>query len=397
MPKLPTEEEMLRELVGTPSVSSPDPAWDRSNRAVVERLAEWAESVGLRAEVRPLPGAPHKANLVARSGAGEDGLVLSGHTDTVPYDEASWSTDPFDLVERDGVFYGLGTADMKGFFVAALRAVARVGVGALRRPLLLLGTADEESGMDGMRALLAGAPRLGAHAIIGEPTELAPVRMHKGVMMERITAEGRAGHASDPSLGASALEGVVEVAAELLALRDELAARFRDEAFAVPSPTLNLGRVAGGDSPNRICAHCALDVDLRVLPGMDAAALHGEIAARVRAILDRRGLRGGVEPIAAPLPAFETPADALIARVTAELAGKPLAAALFGTEGPYLNAAGVPTIVLGPGSIRVAHQPDEHLRRDELAGAEDLYARLIERLCVSDEPALGAPGANTEA
>jgi acetylornithine deacetylase len=381
---LPTAEQMLRELIGTPSVSSPDPAWDRENRTVVERLAEWAESVGFRAEVKSLPGAPHKANLIARIGSGEGGLVLSGHTDTVPYDEASWSTDPFELVEKDGAYYGLGTADMKGFFAAALHAAARFEVGALERPLVLLGTADEESGMDGMRALLADDPTLGAHAIIGEPTELAPVRMHKGVMMARITALGRAGHASDPSLGKSALDGMIEVAADLLALRDELASRYRDETFSVPSPTLNLGRVAGGDSPNRICAHCELDVDLRVLPGMDAAAVHAEIAARVGAIFGRRGLGGGVAALTSPLPAFETPAAALITRVTEELTGEVARSVLFGTEGPFLNARGVETIVLGPGSIRVAHQPDEHVHRDQLARATDLYARLIERLCISE-------------
>lgn len=374
---------MLRELVAIPSTSSSDPAWDRSNRAVAERIAEWAESIGFEVALHPLPGAPEKVNLVARLGSGEDGLVLSGHTDTVPYDERGWDTDPLDVVEKDGLLYGLGTADMKGFFASALHAVASVDRAALVRPIVLLGTADEESGMDGMRALVASDPKLGAHAVIGEPTDLAPKRMHKGVMTERVTIEGRAGHASDPSLGRSALDGMVELATALLALRDELTAKYRDASFSVPHPTLNLGRVAGGDSPNRICGHCELDVDLRILPGMVVEDVREAIAARVREVVGRRGLRGSVAPLAAPVPPFETPLDALIARTAVEVAGEPLGSVLFGTEGPYLNAVGVTSVVLGPGSISVAHQPNEHVRAEDLARATAIYAGLIERLCTA--------------
>jgi acetylornithine deacetylase len=374
---------MLRELVAMPSMSSPDPAWDRSNRDVAERLAEWAESVGFEVTLAPLPDAPHKVNLIARLGTGEDGLVLSGHTDTVPYDESGWDTAPLEVVEKDGALFGLGTADMKGFFAAALHAVAAIDRGKLVRPLVLLGTADEESGMDGMRALVASEPTLGAHAVIGEPTGLAPKHMHKGVMMERVSLEGRAGHASDPSLGNSALDGMVEVAVALLALREELAHRYRDESFSVPSPTLNLGRIAGGDSPNRICGRCVLDVDLRILPGMVVDDVRAEIEARVREVVGRRKLRGSVAPIATSLPPFETPLDAWIAKVAVEVAGAPLGSVLFGTEGPYLNAAGVSTVVLGPGSISVAHQPNEHVREDDLARATDIYSGIIERICMT--------------
>ncbi|MBC7172845.1 MAG: acetylornithine deacetylase, partial [Polyangiaceae bacterium] len=317
------------------------------------------------------------------------GLLLSGHTDTVPYDESGWDSEPLALLERDGVCYGLGTADMKGFFAAALHAVAAIDRDKLIRPLVLVGTSDEESGMDGMRALVASEPHLGAHAIIGEPTGLAPKRMHKGVMMERITLEGRAGHASDPSLGKSALEGMIAVATELLALREDLARKYRNEAFSVPHPTLNLGRIAGGDSPNRICGRCALDVDLRILPGMVVEEVRSAIEARVRAVIGPRGLRGVVEPLVTPLPPFETPLDALIARVAVEAAGAPLGSVLFGTEGPFLNAIGIETVVLGPGSIDVAHQPNENVSLADLERATRTYARIIERICMQDD-ALGA-------
>ena len=152
---------MLRELIAAPSVSSPDRRFDQSNRAVIDLLAEWAESLGFVVRIEPLASQPQKANLIARLGEGEGGLVLSGHTDTVPFDAERWTEDPFDLSERDGKLYGLGTADMKSFFAAALHAVARFPEQALDRPITLLGTADEESSMDGARELAQAGDHLG--------------------------------------------------------------------------------------------------------------------------------------------------------------------------------------------------------------------------------------------
>jgi acetylornithine deacetylase/succinyl-diaminopimelate desuccinylase-like protein len=211
MPTLPSHVDILRTLVGTPSVSSPDPSFDQSNRAVVDHLAELCEQLGFRVEVVPLERSPHKANLIATLGPADQpgGLVFSGHTDTVPYDRDQWHTDPFTLTQRDdGSLYGLGVADMKGFFPCALHAVRTLGAGALRKPVVLVATADEESTMWGAQQLVSEGRRLGRHAIIGEPTGMRPVRKHKGVMMERVLLEGSAGHSSDPSLGRNAIEGM---------------------------------------------------------------------------------------------------------------------------------------------------------------------------------------------
>jgi arginyl-tRNA--protein-N-Asp/Glu arginylyltransferase len=202
---LPATLELIRELVRIPSVSSADPALDMGNRPVVERLAEWMESLGWSVEAIPLPGAAGKANLVARLGNGDDALVLAGHTDTVPWDEGLWSCDPFDLTERDGRLYGLGTADMKGFLALVVDAVRDLRARDLRRPLVVVATADEETSMAGARALPA---ELGRYCVIGEPTGLAPVYRHKGILMEGIRLRGTAGHSSDLDAGNSALEGM---------------------------------------------------------------------------------------------------------------------------------------------------------------------------------------------
>src|SRR5690606_37299728 len=223
---------------------------------------------GFEIEVLPIPGQPHKANLIATLGRGAGGLVLAGHTDTVPCDPDRWASDPFSLTERDGRLYGLGATDMKGFFPVALEAARRFDQSKLQQPLIILATADEESSMDGARLLAElGRPKA-RYAVVGEPTGMKPVRMHKGIMMERVRVQGLAGHSSNPALGNNALEAMHLVIADLLAFRSELQNRYRNPGFAVPVPTLNLGHIHGGDNPNRICGHCELQFDLRPLPGM---------------------------------------------------------------------------------------------------------------------------------
>jgi acetylornithine deacetylase len=188
--------QQLSQLVATPSVSSTDPLWDQGNRAVIDLLAGWLSDMGFRTEIQEVAADGVKANLIATLGSGPGGLVLAGHTDTVPFDEGRWQSDPLGLTERDNRLYGLGSTDMKGFFPLAIAAAGAFLDKPLKQPLILLATADEESSMNGARALAAaGRPKARA-AIIGEPTSLRPVRMHKGIMMEAVRVTGKAGHSS---------------------------------------------------------------------------------------------------------------------------------------------------------------------------------------------------------
>src|SRR5690554_533878 len=171
-------QQMLEALIRANSISSVLPAVDQGNREVIELLAHWLEDLGFRIEIMPLAD-PRKANLIATLGTGPGGLVLSGHTDTVPCDEELWRQDPFALTKRDNRFYGLGTADMKSFFALAIEAARSVVGQDLRQPLIILATADEESSMAGAKALAeAGRPRARC-AVIGEPTGLRPITLHK--------------------------------------------------------------------------------------------------------------------------------------------------------------------------------------------------------------------------
>ncbi len=377
----PTLPEMMRTLIGSPSVSSVSPQWDLSNQGVIESLADWCRDAGFRVEILDIPGSPGKYNLVASAGSGPEGLVLSGHTDTAPFDEDRWSGDPFTLREQDQRWYGLGTADMKGFFAVVLEAIRGLDLDSLKQPLILLATADEESSMCGARSLLDAQRRLGRHAVIGEPTGLRPIRIHKGITMESIRVTGSAGHSSNPALGSNALEGMQRVIAELLEWRRELQSRYRNPLFEVEVPTLNLGHIHGGDNPNRICGECELHFDIRPLPGMSLEQLRAELDRRLAGVLDDTALRLERQPLFEGIPAMETAAGTQIVRATEQLTGVSAEAVAFGTEGPFLNALGMETVILGPGSIDQAHQPDEYIALDQLEPAMRIIRGLVERFC----------------
>ena len=378
---IPEPTDMLRELVASPSVSCTDPSIDQSNLGVVNQLAGWLEELDFQVDVLPMPDKPGKANLIATRGDGEEaGLALCGHTDTVPYDEALWQFDPFQVTERDSRLYGLGTADMKGFFPLALGAAARHGGSRLKRPLTIIATADEETSMDGARFLAErGIGSVGA-AVIGEPTGMRPVRAHKGVAMVAIDVAGSAGHSSNPALGINALDAMHDVMAEIIAFRRELAQRNVHLDFEVPTPTLNLGCLHAGDNPNRICGHAQLLIDLRVLPGMDAEEVIDALRARVQGCAGETDVT--VEPMFRPLAPFETAPEGRLVQDLEGLSRTACGTVAFGTEAPFYSRLGVETVVFGAGSIDQAHQPNEYLETAQIPPMLDILTTLIARHCL---------------
>lgn len=379
MAALPSWIDMLTELVSHRSISSANPDLDTSNEAVIDALATWAESLGFRCQ--KLPVSPGKFNLLATLGEGAGGLVLSGHTDTVPFDADGWDSDPFVLTRRDNRLHGLGSTDMKGFLALALTAVSDLNPKRLREPLILLGTADEESSMDGARALAqAGYPRA-RFAVIGEPTGLVPVRAHKGILMERIQINGQSAHSSNPDLGVSALDAMHRVIGELHDYRNELKANQIDPGFSVPWPTLNLGCIHGGDAPNRVCSDCALDFDLRPTPGLDPDQLRAQIDARLSQVAEQTGADIRRTPLFEAVPPFGNPGGALLDHC-AELTGHAPITVGFGTEAPFLAALDMEVVVMGPGSIDVAHQPNEYLPIDQAQQSMGIIKQLIQKHCL---------------
>lgn len=373
-------QDLLTDLVGIPSVSSVSPAFDSPNFPLIERLAGYLEEIGCQVEIMSLPEAPGKANLVATLGSGEGGLVLAGHSDTVPYDDSGWDSDPFALTARDARLHGLGSADMKGFLAVAVSIASRLDAKRLAHPLHIVVTADEESQMNGARALVASGRPKADYCIIGEPTDLKPVRLHKGVLMEAIAIHGGSGHSSEPDTAPNALDGLRHVLHALDVWRDELRKRFRAPDFAVPYPTLNFGHVHGGDNPNRICADVELHIDMRLVPGMDPEAMREELDVCLNQALAGTGCTYRRRTLFEGFGAFETPADSRFVKTVERLAGAPAQSVSFGTEASFFTEMGMETLVIGPGRISQAHQPNEYVEQASLAAGEALVEKLVVEL-----------------
>jgi acetylornithine deacetylase len=270
---------------------------------------------------------------------------------------------------------------MKSFFALVIEAIRDLPLKSLRQPLTIIATADEESDMCGAKALKDLGRRLGRQVVIGEPTNLRPIRSHKGIGMERIRLVGQAGHSSNPALGNNALEGMHLLMGELLRWRDRWQERWRNPLFEVPMPTLNLGHIHGGDNPNRICGECELHFDIRLLPGMELDGVRAELREHLTRVLADSGLAFEMTPLFDGMNPMETPAEAVIVRTVEEMTGHQAGAVAFGTEGPYFAELGLDALILGAGSIDQAHQPDEYLALGQIEPAVQLLRRLVKHFC----------------
>ncbi len=383
--KIPDYKSLIRQLLSTPSISCTSPAIDQGNLHVIELLADWFESLGFHCEIQILNEAKNKANLIATVGSGNSGLVLAGHTDTVPYDENHWQVEPFGLTEKDDRFYGLGSCDMKSFFAVIIEALKAIDLKQLKQPLIILATADEETSMSGAKAIARHASKFGInrarYAVVGEPTSMQPVHMHKGMMMESIQLVGQAGHSSNPALGHNALEAMHKVISELLCWREELQSKYRNPLFEVPVPTMNLGHIHGGDNPNRICGSCELQIDIRPLPGMKISDLRTEMQQRLKRVLQKSGVQLKTVALFDGVDAMQTDKNSELVKLAEKMTRSESQVVAFSTEAPFYNEIGLQTIVMGPGSIKQAHQPDEYIEMKTLEPAVDIIQQLIAHCC----------------
>ena len=372
---------MVKSLTATPSVSSTLCQFDQSNAGVIDLLANWLEPMGLKVKIQQVPNHPGKANLIATLGEGSGGLVLSGHTDTVPFDAHLWQSDPFTLLEKNDRWYGLGVCDMKSFLAICITAITPYLDTKLNHPLTILGTADEESSMSGARCIDPNDLNNASYALIGEPTGLKPVTRHKGIMMLSLKVTGESGHSSNPSLGNNALDATGRVIEELGTFRQHLVNNHSDSSFDVATPTLNLGCIHGGDNPNRICDHVELSFDLRILPGMNNLALIDQIDKRLRPRLEESGFTLDLQLLHPPVDAFESSGSHLLDTIGSFNGGTAQSVA-FATEAPLLTNLGIETIVMGPGAIDQAHQPNEYLELSQLEPTIAIIRALINKYCV---------------
>jgi len=377
---LPSLKERVAQLIQTPSVSAASAEWDMSNKPVIHLLADWFQQLGFSIHIQEL--ANNKANLIATYGTGTSGLVLAGHTDTVPYNKNRWQHDPFHLTEKDNRWYGLGSADMKSFFALIIEAVLPLLDKPFTAPLIVLATADEESSMAGARALSHAQFTDTRAAIIGEPTLLRPINMHKSITMQSLKVVGQSGHSSNPALGKNALDAMHDMISALKTVRTELCNEHQNAHFAVTHPTMNLGCIHGGDSPNRICNSCELHFDFRGLPGMNNSDVVQMIHQRIQPIADEHAVSYTLSDLFDGVEAFAESASSELVQLAEQLSGAAPSSVAFATEAPFLQALGMQTIVLGPGSIDQAHQPDEYIGLDQIEPSVTLLRQFIQHYCL---------------
>jgi acetylornithine deacetylase len=385
MARLMTREELLGRLVAFDSSSQV------SNRAIADFVCNYLDGPGVRIFRNSAPTGDQLNLVIARGphAGNHGGLTLSGHLDTVPFGEADWETDPLALTRRHGRYYGRGVCDMKGFLALAIEQFAGMKDVELRQPLVLLLTYDEELGTLGARQFVetwTGAEPLPRATVIGEPTSLEVVRLHKGHLKLRVVIRGRAGHSAYPGSGRNA----IELAGLVIQRLGELGRCLAREPTAdgalfgsVPHATLNLATISGGVALNVIPDRCALELGIRTLPGTTSE----ELMERVRCAIDEAVKSGQYAlELIGDSPPMGTSELAPIHTSLCQLAGQTGSRAVaFASDAGWLRTLDLDCVLWGPGSIQAAHRANEWLPIVELDRAAELVGRLVRNWC-GEEP-----------
>lgn len=370
-----SDDALLARLVAFDSTSH------RSNLALADFIADYVDRPGVRIARNPSADGT-KVNLVVTTGPDDRsrrGLMLSGHMDVVPAGEAGWRTDPFTLCTVGDRFVARGACDMKGFVALALNRFAELDPAHLAGQLTLVFTYDEELGTLGARRLAetwSDAGLLPRAAIIGEPTSLAPVRMHKGHLKIRVTTSGVPAHSGYPHLGRNAIEPAGPILGALAGLNRELGAErpAHGEHFGdVPYPSLNVGVIAGGTAINVVPERCVIELGVRLLPGMSSEAM----VERVRHSVHRVAPEAQVEEIGDSPPMMLRAGAEVYQRVARQSGRHGPCAVSFTTDASWLQRMGVECVICGPGSIEVAHKPNEFLPVAEFVQAGGMLRELV--------------------
>lgn len=372
--------EILGELVAFPTVSS------ESNLELITYAADLLSDAGATLSIsRDESGT--KANLFATLGPQVDGgIVLSGHTDVVPADAAEWTSDPFTMTRRGDRLYGRGACDMKGFIAAALALAPRFAEAEPARPLHFAFTYDEEVGCLGARALvkeIAGAGIRPSVAIIGEPTGMGVIEGHKGCYEYTTGFTGMEGHGSQPDRGVNAIEYAARYVSRLLDLRERLKERApAGSRFDPPWTTVQVGTISGGTARNVIAGSCAVEWEMRPVRSDDAAWVKNDLAAYAENVLlpAMRAVSpdcGIVTHTIGEVEGLQVVDESEARDIVCELTGRGDADVVpFGTEAGLFQAAGISSIICGPGSIAQAHKPDEFIEIGQLAACLEMLDKL---------------------
>ncbi|ADU34553.1 acetylornithine deacetylase [Variovorax paradoxus] len=327
-----------------------------------------------------------KANLFATLGEGKPaGVIISGHTDTVPWDGQDWSVDPLSAVVQHERLYGRGSADMKSFIAIALSNAKRFLESDSPFAVHFAFSYEEEIGCFGVKELIADMRDAGIKplaCIVGEPTSMVPAIAHKGVYRYKCCVRGKEAHSSLTPKSVNAIEMAARVIGKVRDMAEDFErSEPRYEGFDVPFSTASVGQFHGGIADNVVPRDAEFRYEFRDLPTADAKRMQSDVLAYAA------GLEPAMKKVApdagfkfetiCEIPSFLGAANDPVTLLAQRLAGEDRTTLVaFGTEAGLFKNAGIPTVVCGPGSIEQAHQPDEFVSLEQLARCELFMERL---------------------
>ncbi len=385
MPEHLTPFELMQKLISFPTISRD------SNLPLIDWVEEYLASHGIEAHRFPHPDEP-KAALFAHVGPWEEGaVILSGHTDVVPVEGQAWDSDPFEVVEKNGKYFGRGTCDMKGFDAMAIWALVEAHRQGVKRPLQIALSYDEEVGCTGAPPLIEAmqpvVPR-GNAVIVGEPSMMQAVTGHKGGQGFTVHVKGFEVHSSLLPYGVSAIMEAARIidwvndtnTANQDAPPTDLAAMFHP-----PFTTLHVGNIKGGTARNITAKDCWFDIEMRVLPSEDKAVWKQHFIDHVQKVeAAMQAKQPDTEVVLEPLfdvpglqPEEDGAAEALVRSITGDNATHVVS---YGTEAGHFQSAGYSTVICGPGDIAQAHQANEFITIEQFNAGHDFMKRLVARL-----------------
>ncbi len=376
-----TTTEILAELVRFPVLGG------QSNLRLLHWIESYLRERGVSYQLLPNEDGS-KAALHCRFGPATDGgVILSGHMDVVPTEGQDWATDPFELVEKDGLLYARGSCDMKGFLAACLAAVPALQAATLVLPVYFAFSYDEEIGCraglllaEGIRDYYSERP---AYAIIGEPSRLRPITGQKGINVYTTTFYGSQGHSSRVREEVSAVHEAARFTVWLEDYMLRLAEQQTDDRFQPNHTTIHAGVIHGGTAFNIIANECSVDWDYRNIPADDAAAIFATVEAYCREREQRlqakfAGFRITHRAHHPPVIALDTPEEAAVVGFIKTLSGyQQTSTVAYAAEAGQFSQAGFQAVICGPGSIAQAHRANEFISCEQLAACDTFLQRLI--------------------
>ncbi|MEM6387641.1 MAG: acetylornithine deacetylase [Pseudomonadota bacterium] len=380
--------EIMDALVSFPTVSRD------TNIPLVDWVEGYLTDLGITAYRHVKPTEKKKHAIFCSVGPDvPGGVVLSGHTDVVPVDGQDWHSDPWTVTERDGKLYGRGTCDMKGFDALALHALQRALKSDLKRPLQIAFSYDEEIGCAGAPPLIeamaeTGIPKAEA-AIIGEPSMMACVTGHKGSGAFAFRVKGFEVHSSLLHTGVSAIHEaarIIQWANDLNAGNQAREPSAMAAIFNPPFTTVHVGQIQGGTAHNITAGECRFAMEMRLVPDDDPAAFKAMLRDKIATLeADMQKIAPSARIIAEEghdvpglVPEEDGAAERLVRRITGDNADHVVS---YGTEAGHFQAAGISSVICGPGNIEQAHQANEYISIEQFKAGEAFLEKVVDSLC----------------